>query len=97
MKRKKTVVRFKTVTKRVKVKRTIWLVEPCYVKIGLRIAEIRKQRGGVRQEDLAKAIKVSRATLANMEAGRQRIMLHHVLAISKVLGSAVENFLKDIL
>lgn len=83
MLRRKTVYKTKTVKKRVRVKTIRWVVEPCYVRLGKAIKQARLHIE-MHQEDLANKIGVSRAALANMEAGRQRIYLHHLFAFEKV-------------
>ncbi|SIO13623.1 Helix-turn-helix domain-containing protein [Parasphingorhabdus marina DSM 22363] len=55
-----------------------------YELLGQRIANARELRG-VKQADLSEAIGISRASLANIEAGRQRAYLHHVLEIARAL------------
>lgn len=56
-----------------------------YRHIGLKVAESRA-RLGLTQENVAGKIGLSRASLANIESGRQRIMLHQLYALTKVLG-----------
>lgn len=87
MRQKKTVTIYKTkiTRKRVKLKVQRWVIEPIYQRLGKAIAAERKHQE-MRQEDLAKKIGISRAALANIEAGRQRILLHHVVAIEKAFG-----------
>ena len=48
---------------------------------------IRRYRAGAHrtQAQLASEIGISRASLANMEAGRQQVLLHHLYAIADVL------------
>lgn len=60
------------------------------MRMGAAIAELRIELG-LTQADLASEIKISRSYLANMEAGKQRIYLHHVFAMEKVFG--VHNLL----
>lgn len=60
-----------------------------------RIEEIRKERG-IRQEDFAKALGVSRQTISSLETGRYNpsILLAHNIA--KYFGMAIEEvFLFD--
>jgi transcriptional regulator with XRE-family HTH domain len=71
-------------------------VEPVYIKIGALMARLRLG-ASMRQEDVAKKLKISRASLANMEAGRQRIMLHHIMAIAKVMNVPVKAILRGCL
>jgi transcriptional regulator with XRE-family HTH domain len=56
-----------------------------YAAVGFRVTRIRKARG-VRQEGLAKAIGITRSSIANLETGRQRMPLHLLLAIAQALG-----------
>ena len=51
---------------------------------------------GVEQETLAKRTGLSRPTIANMEAGRQRIYLHHIETIAEALGTHAKGLLKGI-
>ena len=58
--------------------------EDIYEEVG---RNIRRYRDGARrtQEQVAAAIGVSRASLANIEVGRQRVQLHHLYAIAAAL------------
>lgn len=58
------------------------------VKIGHRIAELR-HAAGIRQEDLAEKIGLSRSSVANIEIGRQELSITHLQNIADVLGSSV--------
>lgn len=55
-----------------------------YRNLGTRIRELRR---GLRQtqDQLAKQIGVSRASLANIEAGRQQLLVHHLFALASAL------------
>jgi transcriptional regulator with XRE-family HTH domain len=55
-----------------------------YRQIGALIREQRKKKKYI-QEDLAKQIGVSRAAIANIEAGRQQLLVHQLCAIAKAL------------
>jgi len=46
-----------------------------YQNFGLRLRAARKE-AGYTQEDLAKALELTRTSVANMEKGRQKILLH---------------------
>lgn len=52
-----------------------------YRNLGIRIRDLRK---GLRltQDQLAKQVGISRASLANIEAGRQQVLVHHLLALA---------------
>ena len=57
-------------------------IEKCYIRLGKAIAKTRVEKG-IKQATLAKKLKISRPSLANIEAGRQRIHLHHILAVKR--------------
>jgi DNA-binding XRE family transcriptional regulator len=84
VKRRKRIVTYIT------VEREIVSVGPVYSAF----AEIvRMQRGeaGMTQEDMAKAMGMSRPSLANIEAGRQRVLLGDVFEFARVLKIKPEN------
>lgn len=56
-----------------------------YRAIGGRIAASRQERG-VRQSDLAVAVGLTRASVANIENGGQRIQVHTLIAAAQALG-----------
>lgn len=56
-----------------------------YTAIGARLAEARQQRG-IRQADLAGAVGLTRASIANIENGAQRIQVHTLIAAAQALG-----------
>ncbi len=64
--------------------------EPIYAQIGRRISVIRELRA-VTQEEVGNACspKLARAGIANMETGKQRIMVHHLLSIAQFLNVPV--------
>jgi len=67
-------------------------VEPIYVKLS-KLIVARREELGLTQAQLAKKTGISRAYIATMETGRQRIYLHHLLKMEKVLKSPlVINF-----
>lgn len=59
-------------------------LEPLYRNIGSVIRTKRRQRDWS-QERLAQKLMISRGTLANIEAGRQRILVHQLYAIAAAL------------
>lgn len=59
-------------------------IEPMYQNIGKVISE-RRRKLHMTQVDLAATVKISRPSLANIEAGRQRIMLHDIFKFEEVL------------
>lgn len=56
-----------------------------YRAFGRAVAE-RRRAIGKTQEQVAKAIGLSRASLANIERGSQKVFLHQVMALSRALG-----------
>lgn len=56
-----------------------------YGQLGRKVAAARKSRG-MTQADLAARISTTRASIANIETGRQRVMLHDVFALVEALG-----------
>lgn len=59
-------------------------LEPLYRSIGSVIRAKRRQRDWS-QEELAQKLMISRGTLANIEGGRQRILVHQLYAIAAAL------------
>lgn len=59
--------------------------DPIYKAFGSAISTRRKALG-LTQADLASKVKISRASIANIESGRQNILLHHVYALAAALG-----------
>ena len=55
-----------------------------YENLGKRIKGLRKGLGQT-QEKMAKQVGISRASLANIEAGRQQVLVHHLFAFARAL------------
>ena len=55
-----------------------------YRAIGAQLAATRQERG-VRQADLATAVGLTRASVANIENGAQRIQIHTLIAAAQAL------------
>lgn len=55
-----------------------------YAQLGRAMAA-RRTSLGLTQQDIADRIGVSRASIANVERGRQKVLLHQVYAIARVL------------
>lgn len=51
-------------------------------------------RLGLKQEDLALRVPLSRASIANVEAGRQAVPLHHLMELAEALGAAASDILR---
>lgn len=61
-------------------------------QIGQRIAEIRKMKG-LSQEELAKSVKISRPSLAQIELGNRNIDIMELQDLSIVLGFSLDEFM----
>ena len=61
--------------------------EPIYAEIG-RLIRDRRIALGLSQTGLANALTISRPSLANIEVGRQRVYIHHLFEIAKILRTA---------
>ena len=55
-----------------------------YVTLGEAVL-VRRKHVGLTQAQVAKKIGVSRESVANIEAGRQRVLLHHVYGLMRAL------------
>lgn len=68
-------------------------IEACYRRLGEWVRQERRRRGW-RQEDLAPLMGLTRTSIVNIEAGKQRVLLHDALALLVILGGqdAVQRF-----
>ena len=55
-----------------------------------RVAELRRQRG-IRQEELARALEVSRQTIGSLENGRYNPSIQLAFKIARYFGMAIEE------
>jgi transcriptional regulator with XRE-family HTH domain len=69
--------------------------EPIYKEIGGIIRRLRR-RHDLPQEKLANQLRIARATLANIETGRQRILVHQLYAIAQVLKVKLSDLLPEL-
>ena len=60
-------------------------IERIYLAIGSNIRAIRNE-AGMTQQTLPRQVEMTRASIANIEAGNQRLMLHDVARFCKALG-----------
>lgn len=70
-------------------------IEDIYERFG----ELIKKRRNIMQltqDELAKKVRLSRASIANIESGRQKIMLHQVYLFAKSLNLEPIDLLADI-
>jgi transcriptional regulator with XRE-family HTH domain len=70
-------------------------IEPVYKAIGSRIAMMRELLD-ITQTDLASRMTITRPSLANIEAGRQRILVHQIQTIARALGTTPKSLMKGI-
>lgn len=61
-------------------------------QIGQRITELRKMKG-LSQEDLAKSVKISRPSLAQIELGNRSVNVLELQMLSMVLGFSLDDFM----
>lgn len=60
-------------------------MEHFYEELGRRLREAR-EAAGLTQEELAFRVKLSRASVANIERGHQRVALHQFVELAQALG-----------
>ena len=65
-----------------------------YKRLGTAIKERRKQLG-LTQEQLSDQLEISRASLANVETGRQRLLVHQLCRLARGLGVKVVALLPE--
>lgn len=70
-------------------------LERIYLIIGERI-RIRRNELGYSQTQLGKKVSLTRSSIANIEAGRQRPMIHTVMQIANELGMEPRDFLPEV-
>jgi len=63
-------------------------------QIGQRIAELRKMKG-LSQEDLAKSVKISRPSLAQIELGNRSVDILELQSFSMILGFSLDDFMSE--
>lgn len=61
-------------------------------QIGQRIADLRKMKG-LSQEDLAKSVKISRPSLAQIELGNRGVNVFELQQLSLILGFSLDDFM----
>lgn len=69
-------------------------VDQLYIEIGLKIRAARLDRSW-KQEDLAEAVGLTRSSVANIEAGRQKMLVHSLVRIAESLDVAVDTLLPE--
>jgi DNA-binding XRE family transcriptional regulator len=69
-------------------------IDAFYQAVGARIAALRSDCG-LTQEDLAKAVGLSRPSISNLEAGRQRTPIHVLVEIASLFGMSLADLVVD--
>jgi transcriptional regulator with XRE-family HTH domain len=67
-------------------------LEDIYLFVANRVRLARKQ-ASLTQEELGDHTGIGRTSIVNIEAGRQRVLLHHLAAISEVTNIEISCFL----
>lgn len=70
-------------------------IEACHIALGARIRLMRETLG-LTQDDLSKRVNLRRASIANIETGRQRFLLDGVEDFARALGTSPKHLLKGI-
>lgn len=71
------------------------MIEACHVAVGARIRIVREALG-LSQGDLAKRVGLARASVTNIEIGRQRLLLDGVEEFARALGTTPKHLLKGV-
>jgi transcriptional regulator with XRE-family HTH domain len=72
------------------------MTELVYRQVGAKVEQMRSVLG-ITQADFAKKIGMTRTSVTNIEAGRQRIQLHQLERIAAGFGCTPKHLLKGIL
>jgi len=70
--------------------------DPFYISLGQQIQQLRKQRG-LTQEQLGVRLvpQVTRASIANIESGKQRLLAHTLAQIAEALEVKVNELIRE--
>lgn len=63
-----------------------------YEEFGRRVREAR-ERAGLTQKAVAERLRITRSSVANIEAGRHRILIHQAVDLADALGVSVDELL----
>lgn len=70
-------------------------IEPVYRLLGARIEYLRTMLGW-NQQDLATKVGLTRGSVANIELGRQRLLLHNIETIAAAFQQTPKQLLKGV-
>lgn len=91
-----TVKRRKRIVTYVTVEREIVSAGPAYTALA-EILRMERGQAGLTQADFAKRLGISRPSLANIEAGRQRVLLGDFIEFANILEIEPQNLLARVL
>ena len=66
-----------------------------YRQLGLRVEQLRSTLGWTQME-LSKKVGISRASIANLETGRQRVQLHQLERLAEAFGTSPKHLMRGI-
>jgi transcriptional regulator with XRE-family HTH domain len=75
-------------------KKVTMIPDPIYKSVGLLI-KARRKALGLKQENLAHTMRISRGSLANIETGKQGILLHQLYKFANALELRVTDLLPE--
>jgi transcriptional regulator with XRE-family HTH domain len=70
-------------------------LEPCHRQLGAKVQQMRELLG-LSQEELRQRTIWTRGTIANMETGRHRFLLHHVEMLARAFGTTPKHLMRGI-
>lgn len=70
-------------------------IEGCYRLFGAKVEQIRTTLGWT-QAELAEKVGLTRTSITNIEAGRQRVLLHEIETFSRVFNTTPKNLLRGL-
>lgn len=70
-------------------------IEPVYKQFGLRVLQIREALG-LTQEEIATRTGLTRSSVANIEGGRQRVLLLDINRFARAFGCTEKHLLRGI-
>jgi transcriptional regulator with XRE-family HTH domain len=65
-----------------------------YRSLGVRL-RVARIDAGLTQNHVAQATGLTRASVANMESGRQKILVHHLVTLAAALDTEISSLLPD--
>lgn len=71
------------------------MIEPCYRLFGAKVEQVRNVLGWT-QNELAKKVGLTRTSITNIEAGRQRILMHDVEKFAMAFQTTPKALLRGI-